>query len=135
MKLEDSVAIASAGMKVQGVRVRLAAENLANASSTANEPGGEPYRRKTVSFGERLDRERGLRLVDVQRYGVDRGDFERRFDPTHPAADGAGYVLLPNVSPLIELMDMREAQRTYEANLNAISLTRNLVRQTLDLLR
>ena len=135
MKLEDSVAIASAGMKVQGVRVRLAAENLANASSTSTEPGGEPYRRKTVSFAERLDRERGLRLVDVQRYGVDRGEFERRFDPTHPAADGAGYVLLPNVSPLIELMDMREAQRTYEANLNAISLTRNLVRQTLDLLR
>ena len=135
MKLEDSVAIASAGMKTQGVRVRLAAENLANASSTAAEPGGEPYRRKTVSFAERLDRERGLRLVDIQRYGVDRSEFERRFDPTHPAADGGGYVLLPNVSPLIELMDMREAQRSYEANLNAMTLTRNLVRQTLDLLR
>ncbi|MFW5680375.1 MAG: flagellar basal body rod protein FlgC [Pseudomonadota bacterium] len=135
MKLEDSVAIASAGMKVQGVRVRIAAENLANASSTGTEPGAEPYRRKTVSFAERLDRERQLRLVDVHRYGVDRSAFERRFDPTHAAADGDGYVLHPNVSPLVELMDMREAQRSYEANLNAVSLTRNLVKQTLDLLK
>ena len=135
MKLEDSVAIASAGMKAQGTRVRIAAENLANASSTATEPGGEPYRRKTVSFAERLDRERGLRLVDIGRYGVDRAAFERRFDPGHPAADAEGYVLLPNVSPLVELMDMREAQRSYEANLNAMDLTRNLVQRTLDLLR
>jgi flagellar basal-body rod protein FlgC len=135
MKLEDSVAIASAGMKVQGVRVRIAAENLANASSTGTEPGAEPYRRKTVSFAERLDRERQLRLVDVQRYGVDRSAFERRFDPSHPAADGEGYVLHPNVSPLVELMDMREAQRTYEANLNAMSLTRNLVKQMMELLK
>ncbi|TVQ36131.1 MAG: flagellar basal body rod protein FlgC [Geminicoccaceae bacterium] len=135
MKLEDSVAIASAGMKTQGVRIRVAAENLANASSTGTHAGEEPYRRKTVSFAERLDRERQLRLVDVKRYGVDNSAFERRFDPTHPAADGAGYVLWPNVNPLVELMDMREAQRSYEANLNAITLTRNLVRQTLDLLR
>lgn len=135
MKLEDSVAIASAGMKVQGTRVRIAAENLANAASTATSPGGEPYRRKTVSFTERLDREREMRLVDIGRYGVDRGELERRFDPAHPGADANGYVLLPNVSPLVELMDMREAQRSYEANLNAMDLTRELVRQTLDLLR
>ncbi|MEO1089028.1 MAG: flagellar basal body rod protein FlgC [Pseudomonadota bacterium] len=135
MKLEDAVAIASAGMKVQGVRVRLASENLANASSTAAEPGGDPYRRKTVSFRESLDRARDLRLVDVARYDVDHTAFERRYDPAHPAADDTGYVLMPNVRPLVELMDMREAQRSYEANLNAISMTRRLVRQTLDLLR
>lgn len=135
MKLEDSIAIASAGMKVQGTRIRIAAENLANADSTATVAGGEPYRRKTVSFAERLDRARQVRLVDIGRYDVDRSQLERRYDPAHPGAGADGYVLLPNVKPLVELMDMREAQRSYEANLNAIDLTRNLLRQTLDLLR
>ncbi len=135
MKLEDAVAIASAGMRAQSARVRVASENLANADSLATTPGDAPYRRRTVSFREALDREQGLRLVDVHRYGVDRRPFDKRFDPGHPGADDAGYVLLPNVKPLVELMDMREAQRSYEANLNAVSLTRSMVNQTLDLLK
>ncbi|MFP4126675.1 MAG: flagellar basal body rod protein FlgC [Alphaproteobacteria bacterium] len=135
MKLEDAVQVASHGMRVQGTRVQIAAQNLANSDSLATTPGGEPYRRRTVSFREALDRETGLRLVDIDRYGVDRGDFEKRYDPAHPAADDTGYVMLPNVEPLAELMDMREAQRSYEANLQAMSLTRNMVSQTLNLLK
>jgi flagellar basal-body rod protein FlgC len=135
MKLEDAVTVASAGMRAQSARVRIASENLANADSLATTPGGEPYRRRTVSFREALDRDQGLRLVDVHRFGVDGRPFEKRFDPGHPGADQAGYVLSPNVEPLVELMDMREAQRSYEANLNAMSLTRSMVRQTLDLLK
>ena len=90
-------------------------------------PGGDPYRRKTVSFAERRDRGTGLELVDVGRYGGDRGDFELRYQPGHPAADAEGYVKYPNVNPLIELVDMREAQRSYEANLNALQLARTMI--------
>jgi flagellar basal-body rod protein FlgC len=135
MKLEDAVLVAGAGMRVQSTRVQIAAQNLANSDSLATTPGGEPYQRRTVSFREALDRESGLRLVDVQRYGVDESAFEKRYDPSHPAADDTGYVMLPNVEPLVELMDMREAQRSYEANLQAMSLTRTMVSQTLNLLK
>ena len=135
MKLEDAIKIAGAGMRAQGRRVHIASQNLANADSLATRPGAEPYQRQTVSFKEALDRESGLNLVDINRYGVDPSPFEKRFDPGHPAADDAGYVMLPNVKPLVELMDMREAQRSYEANLNAMSLTRSMVKQTLDLLK
>jgi flagellar basal-body rod protein FlgC len=135
MKLEDAVTIASHGMRVQSTRVQIAAQNLANADSLATTPGGDPYRRRTVSFREALDRASGLDLVGVHRYGVDRGDFDQRYEPSHPAADDAGYVKLPNVEPLVELMDMREAQRSYEANLQAMSLTRTMVSQTLNLLK
>jgi len=135
MKLEDAVKIASAGMHAQSARVKTAAQNLANSDSLATQPGGEPYQRRTVSFREALDRDSGLSLVEVNRYGVDKSGFEKRYDPSHPAADGAGYVKLPNVEPLVELMDMREAQRTYEANLQAMSLTRTMVSQTLNLLK
>ena len=98
-------------------------------------PGDEPFRRKTVSFAPRRDRESGLELVDVRRIGVDRTPFELRYQPGHPAADEAGYVKYPNVNPLIELVDMREAQRSYEANLNAMQLARTMIGRTLDLLR
>ncbi len=135
MKLEDAVRIASAGMKVQSTRVQLSAQNLANAESMATHPGGEPYRRRTVSFREVLDRDEGLRLVNVHRFSEDPTPFIRALDPGHPAADADGYVLRPNVSPLVELMDLREAQRSYEANLNAMSLTRTMVSRTLDLLK
>lgn len=135
MKLEDAVQVASAGMRVQGTRVQIASQNLANSDSLATTPGGEPYRRKTVSFREALDRDSGLQLVGIDRYGVDKSAFDQRHDPSHPAADAAGYVKLPNVEPLVELMDMREAQRSYEANLQAMSLTRTMVSQTLNLLK
>src|SRR4051795_7113317 len=109
MDLSSAMTIAAAGMRAQSARLRVTAENLANAESTATAAGGDPFRRKTVSFAERADRDSGLELVDVARYGEDGSDFELRYQPGHPAAD---YVKYPNVSPLIELVDMREAQRS-----------------------
>lgn len=135
MDLERSMRIAAAGMKAQSARLRVTAENLANAESTSRTPGGDPYRRKTISFAERLDRQLGAELVEVARYGVDNSAFPLRYDPSHPAADEKGYVKEPNVNPLVEMMDMREAQRSYEANLSAQQQARAMLQKTLDLLR
>lgn len=135
MDLERSMRIAASGMKAQSARLRVTAENLANAESTSRTPGGDPYRRKTISFADRLDRALGAELVEVDRYGVDNTAFPLRYDPSHPAADEKGYVKEPNVNPLVELMDMREAQRSYEANLNAQQQARAMLQKTLDLLR
>ena len=135
MDLSSAMAIAAAGMRVQATRLQVTAENLANAATTGTAPGVEPFRRRTVSFAGREDRELGLELVDVRRFGLDPTPFELRHQPGHPAADAAGYVKYPNVNPLIELVDMREAQRSYEANLNALQLARGMIGRTLDLLR
>jgi flagellar basal-body rod protein FlgC len=135
MDLSQAMQVAAAGMKVQGARMRLLAQNLANAESTAPVPGGQPYRRQTITFESALDRELGVELVRVARTGVDDAPFPLRYDPGHPAADADGYVLRPNVNPLLEMMDLREAQRSFEANLNALTLARSLVQRTLDLLR
>ncbi len=135
MELENSLTVAASGMRVQASRLRVVAENLANAQATASEPGGDPYRRKIVSFASELDRATGAELVTIDRYGVDRSDFVLRYLPQHPAADENGYVKFPNVNPLVELMDMREAQRSYEANLSVLSSARNMLQRTIDLLR
>jgi flagellar basal-body rod protein FlgC len=135
MDLGTAMRIATSGMKAQSARMRVTAENLANVESTAQVPGGDPYRRKTITFAGKRDRELGAELVDVKSYGVDRGDFELRYEPGHPAADAAGYVKYPNVNAFIELMDMREAQRSYEANLSALGVARSLQQKTIDLLR
>jgi flagellar basal-body rod protein FlgC len=135
MDLSSAMTIAAAGMRAQAARLQVTAENLANAESTGLTPGDEPFRRKTVSFAARADRESGLELVAVRRHGLDRRPFDLRHQPGHPAADEDGYVKYPNVSPLIELVDMREAQRSYEANLNAMQLARTMIGRTLDLLR
>jgi flagellar basal-body rod protein FlgC len=135
MDLETSLKIAAAGMHAQSARLRVTAENLANARSTGQSPGDDPYQRKTISFANELDRASGAELVKVRRYGRDAAPFERRFEPSHPAANDQGYVSYPNVNPLIELMDMREAQRTFEANLTAIQQARGMLQRTLDLLR
>ena len=135
MDLGTAMRIASSGMKAQSARLRVTAENLANVESTAQAPGGDPYRRKTITFAGKRDRELGAELVDVKSYGVNRGDFELRYEPGHPAADAAGYVKYPNVNAFVELMDMREAQRSYEANLNLISATRRMISRTLEILR
>ena len=135
MDLTSAMSIAAARMKVQSARLRVTAENLANAESTAAVPGSDPFRRKTVVFASRLDRDTGVELVDIDRYGVDRSDFQLRHQPGHPAADADGNVKYPNVNPLIELTDMREARRSYEANLNALQLARSMIGRTLDLLR
>lgn len=135
MNLETSLKIAAAGMQAQSARLRVTAENLANAQSTAQVPDDDPYRRKTISFANVLDRATGASLVQVRRYGVDPAPFEERFEPSHPAANAAGYVRYPNVNPLIELMDMREAQRSFEANLTTLQQARGMLQRTLDLLR
>lgn len=135
MDLMNSMAISAAGMKVQGTRLRVISENLANANSTAAAPGDLPYRRKVVLFQNVLDKAIGVDTVKVKKVDVDRSDFQRRYDPGHPSADTDGYVLLPNVSSLVESMDMREAQRSYEANLNTIDATRQMIMRTVDLLR
>ena len=122
-------------MKVQGTRLRVISENLANADSLPTGPGKSPYRRKNIQFQNVLNRELGLNLVKVKKIGVDKSEFNRRFDPAHPAADEKGYVQTPNVKTLIEVMDMREAQRSYEANLTAIRTARSMMRRTIDLLR
>ena len=130
-----SKTIASSGMKAQAQRLRVISENLANADSMAKTPGGMPYRRKVVTFRNELDRATGAELVKVGRVTRDRGQLERKYDPSHVAADADGYVLLPNVNPLVETMDMKEAQRTYDANLNVISVSKEMMAKTLDLIR
>jgi flagellar basal-body rod protein FlgC len=101
----------------------------------ASKPGGEPYRRKTISFKNVLDRALGIKTVEVGKIGVDKSAFEKRYDPGHPLADKDGHVLLPNVKPLVEMMDIREAQRSYEANLGAIEAAKNMLMRAVDLLR
>ena len=133
--LISSLKISAAGMKVQGTRLRVISENLANADSLPTGPGKSPYRRNNIQFQNVLDRELDLNLVKVKKIGVDKSEFNRRFDPGHPAADEKGYVQTPNVKTLIEVMDMREAHRSYEANLTAIRTARSMMRRTIDLLR
>jgi flagellar basal-body rod protein FlgC len=135
MDLTDSLFVSAAGLKVQGERLKVIAQNLANADSMATTPGGDPYRRKMVTFRAALDKELGLKTVQVDRVMEDQSEFQKKLDPAHPAADAQGYVKLPNVNALVELADMREAQRTYEANLKAIEASRTMLQRTVDILR
>ena len=134
-ELMKAMFAASGGMRAQSVRLRLIGENVANAESRATGPGDEPYRRKMVMFKNVLDRESGLDLVQVDKVREDMTPFKQAYEPGHPSADADGYVMRPNVETLIEMMDMREAQRSYEANLNMIRATKTMVRDTLELLR
>lgn len=127
--------IAGSGLEVQSTRLRIVSENIANARSTGDTPGADPYRRKTVTFGSELDRVSGVERVKVKKLGVDRGDFINEYDPGNPAADANGMVKMPNVNILIEMADMREANRSYDANLQVIRQTRDLVASTIDLLK
>jgi len=133
--LISSLKISAAGMRAQGTRLRVISQNIANANSLATEPGQEPYRRKNVLFENVLNKELGVELVRVKRLGEDDSEFGERLDPKHPAANEAGYVQTPNVNTLVEVMDMREAQRSYEANLTAIRSARSMMQRTIDLLR
>ncbi len=135
MDLLKSLTVAASGLKAQSGRMRVIAENLANADSTAAQPGGDPYRRKVVTFTQRLDAEVGAQTVALGRIRTDNSAFRTRIEPGHPAADANGVVKLPNVSSLVETMDMREAQRSYEANLNLITATRRMIARTIEILR
>lgn len=134
MDIENALTISASGLRAQGTRIRVIAENLANAESTAQTPGGEPYRRKTITFKQELDRATGADLVKVNKIQTDGSDYELKYDPAHPAANAQGYVLMPNVKPLIEMTDMREAQRSYEANATAIETSKNMLIRTLGIL-
>jgi len=127
--------IASSGLGVQETRMRVVSENLANAQSTGNTPGADAYRRKTISFSWELDRTIGASRAEVAKIDVDPADFTIEYDPGNPAADSKGMVKMPNVNVLVELADMREANRSYEANLQTVKQTRELISMTIDLLR
>jgi flagellar basal-body rod protein FlgC len=133
--LSAALKIAATGLGAQSERLRVVSENLANAQSTGDAPGSDPYRRKTISFSAELDRASGGMLVGVTEIGRDDSEFPVEFAPGHEAADDRGYVKMPNVNVLIEMADMREANRSYEANLQVIKQARELISMTIDLMR
>ena len=133
--LTAAMKVAGSGLDAQSVRLRTVAENIANARSTSVDAGGDPYRRKTVTFEATLDRLTGSAVVGAPRIGVDRGDFRLEHDPHNPAADARGNVKMPNVDVLVEMADMREANRSYEANLQVMGQVRDMIRSTIDLMR
>jgi flagellar basal-body rod protein FlgC len=130
-----SIAIAASGLRAQAGRMRVIAENVANADSTAQRPNGDPYRRKIVSFRSEMDRTLEARVVALGRVQTDPTDFRLKYEPGHPAADANGNVKYPNVNSLVEMTDMREAQRSYEANINVISATRRMLQRTIEILK
>ena len=132
--LSTALAISASGMRAQSGRIRIVAENLANANSTAAAPGLDPYRRQVPVFSSYLDKASGADMVKLTRVELDPTAFSLKFDPAHPAADAEGYVMLPNVNPLSEMMDLREAQRSYEANLGALDQVRSMAAATLRIL-
>jgi flagellar basal-body rod protein FlgC len=133
--LKSAIVSSVAALRAQSTRMRVISENLANANVTAAAAGGEPYVRKTITFKEELDRVSGASVVAIGSIGSDRAPFRVEHDPGHPAADANGNVKLPNVNPLIELADMREAHRSYEASLQVVRQTREMVGELIDLLR
>ncbi len=135
MDLMDTMQISASGMQAQSQRLKIVAQNVANAEAVGSRNGSQPYRRQTVSFKDELDRETGATLVKVNKIGTDNSDFSLRYEPSHPMADPEGYVLYPNVNTIMEMMDMREARRGYEANLNVIESSKAMLTQTISLLR
>lgn len=131
----NALDIASSGMFAQNERLKVIAQNIANANSVATEPGAEPYQRKTITFQSVLDRKMGVEMVEVDEVGLDQSAFPKSYNPSHPAADEEGYVLTPNVNTLVEMTDMREARAAYQANISVIEVTKTLVGRTLELLR
>jgi len=131
----QAIETSASAMQAQSIRMRLVSENLANANSTAAVPGGTPYQRKTLTFAETIDKTTGASVVQPDKFGVDQAPFRTVYDPSHPAADAKGFVTLPNVSELVEVADMREAERSYEANLAALGQARSMISKTLDILK
>ncbi len=135
MDLKTSIGVSASGLQAQSLRMRVIAENLANADSVAKTPGGTPYRRRVATFQAQVDKSTGATMVKVDSIVGDKTDFNRIYQPGNPAADATGYVQEPNVNSLIETADMKAAQRSYEANLNAIESARTLTMRTLDLIK
>jgi flagellar basal-body rod protein FlgC len=135
MDFLKTLAVAASGLRAQAGRMRVIAENIANADSTAQTPAADPYRRKVPTFRSEIDRALGARTVSMGRVRQDMSDFQLKYQPGHPAADANGNVKYPNVNQLIELSDMREAQRSYEANVNVIGATRRMLARTIEILK
>ena len=135
MDFLKSIQVAVSGLKAQSGRIRVISENIANADSVAANPNADPYRRKVPTFQRSLDRELQAETVRMGKIARDQSAFGSRYEPGHPAADRNGYIKLPNVSGTIESMDLREAQRSYEANLNVVTSTRRMIQRTLEILR
>ncbi len=130
-----TLAVAASGLRAQAGRMRIISENIANADSTASTPGADPYRRKLPTFQVEFDRALGVDVVDLGKTETDKSAFRIKHEPGHPAADKNGNVKYPNVNPLIEMTDMREAQRSYEANINVVTATRRMIQRTIDILK
>jgi flagellar basal-body rod protein FlgC len=139
LALEDnllkSIEVSASGTKFQAERLKLAAENLANEDSVSTQPGGNPYRRKIVFAKNIYDKKLKTRLVKVKKYDFDKSPFKMKYDPNHPSADLNGYVKLPNVEKIIEKADATESQRSYEANLGMIDISKQLINKTIDSMR
>ena len=135
MDFIKSIAIASTGLRAQAGRMRIISENIANSDSTATSPGGNPYRRRIVTFRAELDREIGANVVSLGHIETDQSDFRLKHEPDNPSANAKGDVKYPNVNALVEMTDLRDAQRSYEANLNVITSTRRMLQRTLDILK
>ena len=135
MDINSTLSVSAAGMQAQSDRLRVVAENIANQDTTGSTPGADPYRRKTISFENVIDKETGVSKVRTKKVGHDMSDFESRYDPSNPAADARGYVKVPNVNTMVEVVDSHEAQRSYEANLNTFQTTRSMITRTIDLLK
>jgi flagellar basal-body rod protein FlgC len=133
--LLSSLKTSASGLEAQSMRLRIISENLANAQSTGRTAGSDPFRRKTVTFGAELDRLSGASLVSVKKVQGDQSPFRLEFDPGSPAANAAGYVKMPNINLITEMADMREANRSYESNLQVIKQAREMISMTIDLLR
>lgn len=133
--LNQALNVSATGMDAQTTRLRVIAENIANQDTTGSTPGADPYRRKTITFASALDQEAGVQTVRVKNIGVDSSDAPLRYDPSNPAANPQGYVKLPNVNSFVEVMDMREAERSYSANLSVMQATRSMLNKTIDLLK
>lgn len=135
MDFVKTLSIAASGLRAQAGRMRIISENIANADSTPQRPGADPYRRKIPTFRSELDRTLDTRVVELGKVQSDNSDFRLKYEPGHPAADVNGNVKYPNVNPVIEMTDMRDAQRSYEANINVITATRRMIQRTIDILK
>lgn len=133
--ISQTLNISASGMEAQTTRLRVIAENIANQDTTGSSPGADPYRRKTITFESALDPAAGADGVRVKNIGTDSSDLPLRYDPANPAANADGYVKLSNVNTFIEIMDMREAERSYSANLSVMQATRSMLNKTIDILK
>jgi len=133
--LNQTLHVSATGMDAQTARLRVIAQNIANQDSTGSSPGSDPYRRQTIAFESVMNQAEGVQTVQVKNIGTDKSDLPLRYDPANPAANRQGYVKLPNVNSFVEVMDMKEAERTYSANLAVMQATRGMLNKTIELLK